>query len=111
MVNERLTRLGGVVHADVAADDLCPPTAGLANPAGWLRVTAAATSFSGGVEQLSHAEALATGERLHLESVHIPNPLTHLPSDGSARHASRSPPQQAWRDKPQPREHPRSHAT
>jgi hypothetical protein len=28
---------------------------------GWLRVTAAATSFPGGAEQLSHAEALATG--------------------------------------------------
>ena len=39
----------------------------LANLAGWLRVTAAAISFPGGVEQLSHAEALATGKRLHLE--------------------------------------------
>jgi hypothetical protein len=47
----------------------------LASLAGWLRVTAAAISFPGGVEQLSHAEALATGERLHLESVHIPRPL------------------------------------
>ena len=38
---------------------------------GWLRVTAAATSYSGCVER-SHAEALATGTRPHLESVHIP---------------------------------------
>ena len=44
----------------------------LANLAGWLRVTAAAISFPGGVEQLSHAEALATGKTLHLESIHIP---------------------------------------
>ena len=45
-----------------------PPRGHLANLAGWLRVTAAASSLPGGVEQLSHAEALATGERLHLEN-------------------------------------------
>ena len=30
----------------------------------------------GGVERLSHAEALATGERLHLDQVHIPKPIS-----------------------------------
>jgi hypothetical protein len=43
-----------------------------ANLAGWLRVTATAISYRRR-GALSHAEALATGERLHLESVHIPN--------------------------------------
>jgi hypothetical protein len=35
---------------------------------------------------LSHAEALATGERLHLESVHIPKPLYSRDLSGSPRY-------------------------
>jgi hypothetical protein len=46
--------------------------------AGWPRVTAAATLVSWRRGALSHAEALATGERLHLESVHTPELFSGL---------------------------------